>query len=183
VVVRAGTAPAPEGLHDSKLLRPQQRELLAPLVQAWAFDAAIGVASAEEIDELGLTMALRRAGERAFASLRCTPDVVILDGKRDWLHATRATLMDQESSVAIGPVFTQIKADQRCASVAAASVIAKVARDSHMDALALDEPHYAWEKNKGYGTAEHLAAIARHGLSTQHRRSWQFARPLEVPTE
>jgi len=183
VVVRADTGPAPEGLHDSKLLRPQQRELLAPLAQAWAFDAAIGVASAEEIDALGLTMALRRAGERAFASLRCTPDVVILDGKRDWLHATRATLMDEESSVAIGPVFTQIKADQRCASVAAASVIAKVARDSYMDSLALDEPHYGWEKNKGYGTAEHLAAIARHGFSSQHRRSWQFARPSEASSE
>jgi ribonuclease HII len=179
VVVDATTGPVPEGLHDSKLLRPTQRELLVPLINDWAVDAAIGTASAEEIDTLGLTAALRRAGERAFAALRHTPDVVILDGKRDWLHSTTVSFLDGATPPTIAPVRTRVKADQFCASVAAASVLAKVARDALMDALAEDEPHYGWETNKGYGTAAHLAAIEQHGLSAQHRRSWRFAGSAE----
>jgi len=175
VVVSADTGPVPEGLHDSKLLRPSQREQLAPAVRVWAVETAIGAASAEEIDELGLTAALRRAGHRAFDSLNCTPDLVILDGKRDWLHAPATTLLDVDPHRAIGPVVTQIKADQLCASVAAASVIAKVARDAFMEQLAREEPRYGWDENKGYGTAAHLAAIAKHGVSVHHRRSWRFA--------
>ena len=175
VVVGSETGPVPEGLHDSKLLRPTERELLVPSIHEWAVDAAIGTATAEEIDSVGLSVALRRAGERAFAALRCVPDIVILDGKRDWLHATTTSLLDEPGAPRIAPVVTQVKADQQCASVAAASVIAKVARDALMDELAVAEPHFGWASNKGYGTASHLAAIQAHGLSPHHRRTWRFA--------
>lgn len=175
VVIDAATPPPPGGLDDSKRLTARKREALSPLVQNWAVDWSIGIATAGEIDELGLTLALRLAGLRALSNLRRVPDIVILDGKRDWL-----TQSDEPSFLAPGlgsptpPVITMVKADRYCASVAAASVIAKVQRDAYMDELSLRYPEYEWSSNKGYLSAGHAKALAQLGQTPEHRASWNI---------
>jgi ribonuclease HII len=110
-------------------------------------------------------------------------DVVLLDGKHDWLSEPAPDLfaagaLDPAAEVlaaGVGPdVVTMIKADMRCSSVAGASVLAKVERDAILTRLAGDHPHYAWESNKGYSTPVHLEALANHGPSVLHRRSWNL---------
>lgn len=154
----------PAGLADSKLLTPKRREAMVPVVKQWGIAWAIGSASAEEIDRLGIMTALSLAASRALAGLSVRPDVVILDGNNSFIA--------QEPG---GPrVVTRIKADQTCASVAAASVIAKVDRDALMTSLHEQHPHYAWDKNKGYGAQVHTQALREHGTTTLHRRSWNL---------
>lgn len=165
--VYAGTDEFPTGLRDSKLLSERRRESLAPLVVEWG-RGAVGYASAGEIDERGITWALGEAGRRALLSLHeaglpVAEALILVDGKHDWLSpALRSPLT----------VRTRIGADRACASVAAASVRAKVERDALMRAAHEEEPHYAWSSNKGYGAKSHYEGIARHGLSTLHRRTW-----------
>ncbi len=196
VVVDAASRTAPSGLKDSKLLAPAVRQRLAPQIRRWAVDHCVGHASAAEIDEVGLIAALRRAGRRAMAGLKLTPDFVVLDGNHDWLTAPAIdlTLFDLDAPTSLyapttlataavfveelgedaPPVRTLIKADQRCASVAAASVLAKCERDALMQGLAPAFPSYQWEANKGYGSPEHLAALREFGPSQWHRRSWRL---------
>jgi ribonuclease HII len=169
VVVCAATAPAPEGVRDSKLLAPRVRESLAPAVRAWAVDSAVGWAGAGEVDEYGIIGALRLAGHRALAQLACMPDVVLLDGAHDWL-----TPPDDASDDVGVRVVTRVKADLSCASVAAASILAKVARDSVMTGLDAEYPAYGWADNKGYGTVDHLEALARLGPTPHHRVTWRL---------
>lgn len=165
--VVAGTLTFPEGLRDSKLLSEKRREALAPLVAAWG-SGAVGYASAEEIDERGITWALGEGGRRALLALHDTGievqrALILVDGAHDWLTpALRAPLT----------VRTLVGADRSCASVAAASVRAKVDRDAVMRAAHLAHPHYGWASNKGYGAKAHYAGIAEHGLTDFHRRSW-----------
>lgn len=175
-VVGPSTGSPPDGLADSKLLTPSRREELAPLIEAWCVCSAVGWASAAEIDEHGIVPALRLAAERALVrvvSVVGTIDAVILDGSHDWLTRARRVEAGQGLPSA-GRVVVRARADQTCASVSAASVIAKVARDTLMRALHRDHPQFGWESNKGYGAAVHRAAIAATGPSPHHRRSFRL---------
>lgn len=166
----------PTGLKDSKLLTAVNREKLKPLVEQWAVAAAIGDAQPEEIDEVGMTAALRLAANRALNSLEISPDVAILDGSHDWLTPpTRDLFSDPpvEPEYA-GKVIMKVKADMSCASVAAASVVAKVHRDGLMRKFELEYPGYSFSDNAGYGTSAHRDAIAKLGLTKIHRHSWKL---------
>jgi len=178
VVVDASVTGPLAGVRDSKLLSAAARAAVAPSIAGWAVAGAVGHAAPSEIDAFGMTAALRLAGHRALGRLgRPVPDVVLLDGHHDWL-----TVPDQgdllvtghPDLVRVGRVVTRTKADQRCAAVAAASVIAKVTRDAIMTELALDHPAYGWERNKGYASPEHQEAIRRLGPTALHRLSWNL---------
>lgn len=135
----------------------------------------MGWASADEIDEIGIMRALGLATIRALADLRVhgvIPEeaIVILDGNYDYITPAGAR------DLRVRPV---IKADRDCASAAAASVIAKVARDTLMTGLHDEAPAYQWVRNKGYASPEHRAAIRAEGLSRHHRASWSIA---DAPT-
>ena len=164
VAIDASHTSFPEGLADSKLLTPKRREAMDPLVRRWALAHATGSATAEDIDRIGIVSALGLAASRALAALGVTPDVLIIDGNTPFLV--------EEPD---GPrIIMRIKADQDCASVAAASVIAKVERDALMTRLHVEHPQYGWEGNKGYGAAVHTDAIRTHGVTVYHRTSWNL---------
>lgn len=191
VAVDATTRTCPRGVADSKLLSPAARTALLPALSRWGLARAVGHASAAEIDAVGIIAALRLAGGRALARLAeviGSVDTVLLDGSHDWLTAPAVArrlvpaevvrvadrLPDDASFAAYPVVHLLIKADRRCASVAAASVIAKCERDALMMELAPRYPAYRWDQNKGYGSADHLAALRTHGPSPLHRLSWQL---------
>lgn len=155
VVLR--NSPLIEGLDDSKRLSPTRREELATVVHRRAVAVGVAHVSPGEIDALGMTAALRRVMGRALDQLGVTVDHVVLDGLP--LNVT-----ENETAV--------VKGDQKVAAVAAASIVAKVARDALMRTLAREYPSYRFDVNKGYGTSEHLSAIARDGLCAVHRRSF-----------
>jgi ribonuclease HII len=164
------------GVRDSKLLTPQARVELVPRIRRWCIGYAVGHASAAEIDEVGIIAALRRAGLRALAALPVHPDAILLDGSHDWLSIPeQASLLDDPSPAGdVPPVTTKVKADLTCASVAAASVLAKTERDDIMRTLAGSHPAYGWEENKGYASPDHLDALRMHGPCLEHRRSWRL---------
>jgi ribonuclease HII len=162
VVVLTDPTPPPAGLRDSKLLSPARRRSLLPSITDWAAAAAVGHVSAAEIDEIGLTAALRLAATRALSLIEVQPAAVLLDGSHDWLTGPGAGF----------EVFTMVKADLRCAAVAAASILAKVERDDLMVAADATCPGYGFGEHKGYLTAAHLEALQRLGPSELHRRSW-----------
>ena len=176
----AGEVPA--GLTDSKLLRASTRERLIGPVEEWALGVAVGHASPAEIDAVGIVAALRIAGRRALGELSAcglVPGLVLLDGTHDWLTTPPSDLLsalgegNPTEEILVPPVRTLRKGDQRCASIAAASVYAKVTRDAIMTAA--PDPGYGFAKHKGYGTAAHKAAIRELGVSGFHRRSWRLA--------
>ncbi|GGL05897.1 ribonuclease HII [Sphaerisporangium melleum] len=152
---------APVRLTDSKLLAPAHREAFAEALPGWLSAHAIGAAGPEEIDEFGMTEALRRATSRALSALPRRPDVVILDGKHDFLGRPWR-------------VRCEVKADQRSVSVAAASVLAKVHRDRLMAELHPGHPAYDFAGNAGYPSPAHQSALAEHGPTPYHRLSWSF---------
>ncbi len=171
-VVEVGVRGIPKGLRDSKLLSEKRREELAPQAHAWSRHSAVGLASAEEVDRVGIVAALGLAGRRALVELHeaqvaIHESIVLLDGAHDWL--TPALSKPPR-------VQTRVKADRDCASVAAASVIAKVHRDRLMIEADAVHPGYGWPGNKGYGSADHFAAIAALGASAMHRQTWLHAR-------
>ncbi|MBO9577815.1 MAG: ribonuclease HII [Microbacteriaceae bacterium] len=158
----------PDGLRDSKLLSEPRREALHPVVSVWGTARAVGLASSEEVDAFGIVVALGLAGARALGSLRAegvllAASIVLLDGSHDWL--SRA--LEERTAVR-----TRVKADRDCASVAGASVLAKVHRDRLMATSDIEHPGYGWARNKGYGAPEHLEAVRTAGLSPLHRRSF-----------
>ena len=166
--VNASVLAMPVGLRDSKMLSEPRRELLAPLASQWATHSAVGLASAAEIDELGIIACLGLAGKRALSDLYLqgvdvAGSIVLLDGSDDWLNKALATPLS---------VVTRVKADRDCGSVAAASVIAKVYRDRLMIAAHDGAPGYGWASNKGYGSSAHMSAIDLLGPSPLHRKSW-----------
>lgn len=173
-VVDAWVGVHPTGLRDSKMLSEKRREELAPLAAGWARFSAVGLSTAREVDQIGIMAALGLAGKRALLQLHelgasITESVLLLDGSFDWL-----------TPVLQSPprVRTRVKADRDCASVAAASVVAKVHRDRMMIAYDSDYPGYGWTGNKGYGSAEHFAAIDSLGPSALHRMSWLHDRTV-----
>ena len=167
-IVDVDTPTAPEGLKDSKLLAEPRREELQPKVARWARHAAVGMASNERIEQIGIIAALGLAARRAIDAIRdegvdLTGAVVLLDGSHDWLTPAIDGAL---------PVTMKVKADRTCAAVAAASVLAKVHRDRLMIVSDAVHPGYAWTSNKGYASAEHYAGIERVGASPLHRWSW-----------
>ena len=152
-------------IDDSKRLSPDLRERLYRRLTAAGPGAArlgLGTASVSEIDELNILEASLLAMARAVAALGIAPDAALVDGNR----------MPRLSC----PAETVVKGDSRSTSIAAASIVAKVARDRRMAELARAYPGYGWERNRGYGTAEHRAAIARLGVTPEHRRSFRPVR-------
>jgi ribonuclease HII len=180
VVVDATTRSAPKGVADSKLLAPAARTRLLPALNRWGLARAVGHASAAEIDEIGIIAALRLAGTRALVTITRTVgpvDVVLLDGSHDWLsRPAQADLFSLDDELeGPGPrVHMRVKADRTCASVAAASVLAKCERDAMMVDLSAQYAAYRWDENKGYASPEHMAALRELGPSELHRRSWRL---------
>ena len=177
VIFDATIRSALPGVRDSKDLTPNARKALVPKIHAWAVEWAVGHASPAEIDEFGIIGALRIAGHRALLSLSTQPSVVLLDGSHNWLTPPEqvsfielaAGLLDT-----VPPVVTKVKADQLCASVSAASVLAKVERDEHMIGLSRQYEHFGWQDNKGYASPVHIEALGQHGPCVEHRRSWNL---------
>ncbi|MGU3411499.1 ribonuclease HII [Microbacterium sp. M1A1_1b] len=167
----------PQGLADSKLLSASRRTELVPVVTRWA-RTAVGMAPASYVDEQGIVPALGLAGARALETLVASGvsldgAVVLLDGSFDWL--SRALPPSLVPASAPLDVVVRVKADRDCASVAAASVVAKVERDALMVAAHDEAPHYAWASNKGYGSTAHYDAIRSRGPHALHRTSWLHA--------
>ena len=173
-IVCAETSQVPSGLRDSKQISRAARENLVDPVSSWVVEYAIGHVAASEIDQIGIVPALRLAWVRAHQQLRIKPDHVILDGKHNWLLEPESDLFTTPISDIVVPVTMKIKADASCASVSAASVLAKVSRDQLMREAALIYPEFGWEGNVGYGSSDHMAAIARLGSTELHRKSWKL---------
>jgi ribonuclease HII len=149
------------GVRDSKTLSAAQRERLAPVIRRRAVAVGVGAASVGDIDRLNIYHATHLAMRRAIARLG-GHDHVLVDGLR---------IADFESQV--GPYTAIVDGDARVYSIACASVIAKTVRDRMMRQLAARYPGYGWDRNAGYATREHRAAIREHGLTPHHRRSFQ----------
>ena len=145
-------------IDDSKRLDAEEREELFVLIPKHA-RFAVGSASVEEIDSLNILRAAHLAMHRAVAALALAPALVVVDGDQDpgLPHPTRCI----------------VGGDGICLSIAAASIMAKVTRDRAMAELALQHPGYGWERNAGYGTPEHLAALRRLGATPMHRRTFR----------
>jgi len=157
VIFVAGNVPS--GLNDSKVLTAARREALFDQIHACA-EVSLAWASVEEIDRLNIRAASLLAMRRAIAGLRAVPCAALIDGNAcpDDLPCLGVTL---------------VKGDALSVSVAAASIIAKVARDRLMAELAAEWPGYGWDVNAGYPTAAHRAALQHLGVSPHHRRSFR----------
>ncbi len=149
----------PPGLDDSKKLTPRRRAALFDAIRA-AASVGVGIASVEEIDALNILRANDLAMLRAIGALQPAPEAALIDGNRvpPGLPCRARAL---------------VGGDGRSLSIAAASIIAKVTRDRIMGELAGAHPGYGWERNQGYGTAEHRAALIRLGVTPHHRRSFR----------
>lgn len=155
----------PDGVDDSKKVSESKRPKIAEMIRSVAV-VSIGHATVEEIDYHGIRKATHIAMTRAWTMLTAPQDaLVIIDGS-DVPEGIRAQAVAMEG------------ADACCPSVAAASIIAKVERDQMMRVLAGDADLYGWRANKGYGTAAHVAAIEKHGVSVHHRRSFAPIRQM-----
>ena len=152
------------GLRDSKKLSARARERLADEIRLHAAAWCVAEASVAEIDRLNILHATMLAMQRAVAGLARAPDNVWVDGNRcpDWAWRSQAV----------------VKGDDKVAAIAAASILAKTARDAFMCRLHEEFPVYGFAKHMGYGTAAHLAALKAHGACPQHRRSFAPVRRL-----
>ena len=178
-VLKEGATRWPTGLRDSKQLPEEAREGMFERVGAWCAAWSVGHAGPDECDALGMTAALRLATRRAFAGLPeyAKPDAVVLDGNFDYVSPpTAPTLFDADDhDLGCTPTVRKlIKADAVCASVAAASVLAKVTRDRIMREMADSFPPFEFERNKGYPSPVHKRALCGYGMTAIHRRSWVF---------
>ena len=153
------------GLTDSKKLSERRRDELAVLIKQQALAWCVAAASVEEIDRLNILHATMLAMRRAVHGLERLPEKVWIDGNR-----VPPDLGCEAEAV--------IKGDSKIIQISAASVLAKTARDAEMYALAERYPQYDFERHKGYGTAEHLAALQRHGALPEHRRSFAPVREI-----
>ncbi|MFN2273189.1 MAG: ribonuclease HII [Anaerolineae bacterium] len=147
------------GVRDSKLLSPARREALLPIIEEVAVAVGVGWADPAEIDELGIAPATRQAMLRTLSDLNGQVSALLID----YVRLPESALHQRAFP----------KADTRCLSVAAASIVAKVTRDRLMVKLDEDLPGYGFAQHKGYGTHQHRQAIARLGPSPAHRMSWQ----------
>ena len=147
-----------DSLNDSKKLTEKKREALFPLIQEKALAWGIGWASAEEIDAINILQATFLAMKRAVEQLSVQPGWALVDGNR-------MPPLDV-------PGETVVKGDAQCASIAAASILAKVSRDRLLEEWDTLYPEYGFAKHKGYGTKAHYDAILRHGVLPIHRKSF-----------
>ena len=147
-----------EGLNDSKKLTDKKRRALFDIITEKAVSYGIAFASHEEIDEINILQATYLAMERAMGQLSKKPDLALIDGNRA-----------KDFSL---PVRTIVKGDSLSASIAAASILAKVTRDRYMEEMDEKYPQYGFAIHKGYGTKRHYEAIKAYGLSEIHRRTF-----------
>src|SRR4051812_29542383 len=154
------------GVRDSKMMTELQRERLAPVIRRRAVAVGVGAASVREIDQLNIYHATHLAMRRAIGRLG-GHDHVLVDGNR---------IAEFESYV--GPYTNIVNGDDLVYSIACASVVAKVVRDRMMLKLHQRYPLYGWDRNSGYASREHRAAIREHGLTPHHRKSWQSIQAL-----
>jgi ribonuclease HII len=147
------------GLADSKALTPAGRDRLYDAIVARAASWSVASVSPDVIDVINIHQATLKAMHQAVLALAPLPDVVLVDAWR-----IPALPMAQRGV---------IKGDRQCAAIAAGSIVAKVTRDRLMDRLHAEDPRYGFDRHKGYATADHLAAVARHGYSAAHRRSFR----------
>lgn len=157
-----------DGVTDSKLLNPSQRKSLEPKIKSLAIAWAIAEVSVAVIDKVGIGKATQVAFRKVIKLLTHNPDFVLID-------AFYVKHFNRKKQLAI------VKGDQKCFSIAAASIIAKVYRDNLMKQLHRRYPQYGFSKHKGYGTKLHQAAIAKYGLSKIHRRSFSLEKFLPGP--
>ena len=153
------------GLTDSKKLSEKKRDDLASRIKAQALAWSIASADTDEIAELNILHAAMLAMRRAVAGLALVPDKILIDGNR----------VPPDLPV---PAEAVVKGDSKIIEISAASVLAKTARDAEMYALAKRFPQYGFERHKGYGTAEHLAALKRFGVLPEHRRDFAPVREI-----
>jgi ribonuclease HII len=151
-------AEAVPGLRDSKLLSPPEREAVYSLICRRALAIGLGIVGSSTVDHLGIGQATCQAMRKAVQRLQCPVELVVIDGRGVFLPGFRTCAC--------------VDADAKVFTVAAASIVAKVTRDRLLDRLAARFPSYGLERNKGYGTDEHLAALAALGPTPLHRRTF-----------
>jgi ribonuclease HII len=156
----AGVLRSLAGVRDSKRMTPLQRERVAPIIKAESLAWGIGFSSSLEIDEMGILPATRQAVMRALEMLPLAPEYLLLD----YIHWPGLA----------NPHLALPKGESQSLSIAAASVLAKTARDSVMRELEIQFPGYGFARHKGYGTARHRAALSQLGLSPLHRRTFSI---------
>jgi ribonuclease HII len=146
------------GIKDSKKLSKQRREeLYTKITENYLW--SVGIVSPQEIDEINILEATKKACVLAVGSLSIQPEIVIVDGNMKFTD----------------PRFVSyVKGDDKSISIGAASIVAKVTRDRIMDLLHTDFPHYHWAKNSGYGTRDHIFAMEQHGKTIHHRMSFKL---------
>lgn len=149
-----------EGLNDSKKLSAKKREALAPLIRERALSWCVAWASVEEIDRLNILQATMLAMTRAVEGLQVRPELILVDGNR-----TPKALP--------APAYAVVKGDAKVAAIAAASILAKTSRDALMAELDKTYPGYGFAGHAGYGTAAHVEAIRRLGITPAHRRTFE----------
>jgi ribonuclease HII len=163
-------------IKDSKLLSPKQREKLAPLIRECAECWGLGVVGVADIDRINILQASLLAMVKALDALARKPDYLLIDGNQPIpakvLHESRWSANSTPYQKTI------VKGDQLCLTIAAASILAKVARDAMMVGYDKQYPHYGFAGHKGYGSAAHLEALRRYGPSPIHRKSFAPVRDL-----
>ena len=150
------------GLNDSKQVSPKKRDVLFDLIRERAAAWAVAWVDAEEIDRTDILSARMKAMQLAIDGLNIRPDFALIDGNRDKGKSAAITTPHQKV----------VKGDSRSASIAAASILAKVSRDRYMERAAEEYPQYEFARHKGYGTKLHYELLRRYGPSTIHRRSF-----------
>lgn len=148
-------------LNDSKQLKEKQRDTLRPIIEKEAISFAVSQISHEEIDQSNILKASIKAMHQAVTLLKKKPGLLLVDGNR-FIPFKKI------------PHQCFVKGDGRFASIAAASILAKTYRDQWMEKLHQEFPHYGWDRNKGYGTAQHRKAIEKWGLCNYHRKSFRL---------
>ncbi len=151
-------------MNDSKKLTEKQRQELEPIIKANAIAWAVAAQSAAEIDSSNILKASIKCMHLALDQLKKRPQFIAVDGNRFYAYKKI-------------PHQTIVKGDGQYAHIAAASILAKTARDAYMEKVHRQYPYYGWDKNKGYGTAIHRAAIEKHGLCFEHRKSFNILPP------
>ena len=154
-----------ETLHDSKLLSEKKREILRPYIEENALAFAVGIVSAEEIDNINILKASFLAMHRAIAQLAIQPQHLLIDGNR-FKNTTNI------------PHTCIVKGDGKYLSIAAASVLAKTYRDDYMCELHQTYPWYGWNQNKAYPTKAHRRAIEDHGICSLHRKTFKLLKAI-----
>lgn len=156
-----------ELLNDSKQLTEHQRDLLRPIIEREALAWAVAMVSPQEIDTINILKASITAMHRALDQLSVRPEHILVDGNRFYPYHNI-------------PHTTVIKGDGKMMSIAAASILAKTHRDEYLRRIAQEFPQYNWEKNKGYPTRDHRAAIIAHGVTPHHRKTFNLVGQLSL---